>query len=532
MTDPTSAPSRRDLLSMIGVLGGSTAMYLAMYELGYAGEPSDAFRGPAKLSPPPPGSSVIVLGAGVAGMVSAMELRDAGYKVQVLEYQGRSGGRNWSLYGGDTFTELGGATQHVQFDPGHYLNPGPWRIPYHHQGILHYAQRVGVGMEPFMQINYNAYVHSLNAYGGKPKRYREVQGDFQGHVAELLGKCTKQGALDQKVTKEDQEILLRALRDWGALDSNYEYVKGIASSNKRGFERDPGGGLSAVPIPSNPDPLDQVLNGGLWTAIKQMSDHLHQYSIFQPKGGMGSIGKALGKELGPLIQYNSKVIDIRQDDKGVTVTYVDTVKGGPPRTATAGYCICTIPLPVLSQIPMTVGPKLKAAIDHMGYHPSMKVGLQFKRRFWEEDEQIYGGITYTDMPNVSIGYPNYNFFDRGKGVLLGAYVSGPESYGYTAKSPEERIKETLYWVSKVHPQAIAEFECGAAVSWHRVPWILGCASVWTEKTRAAHYENLCAMDGRIVLAGEHCSYLSAWQEGSVTSATDALKRLHAKVMGA
>ena len=119
---------------MIGVVAGSAAMYHAMTELGYAGR--RAFTGPIKLSPPPPGTSVLILGAGVAGMVAAMELRDAGYKVQVLEYNGRPGGRNWSLYGGDTYTELGGFTQKVGFDPGQYINPGPWRLPYHHQGIL------------------------------------------------------------------------------------------------------------------------------------------------------------------------------------------------------------------------------------------------------------------------------------------------------------------------------------------------------------------------------------------------------------
>ncbi len=59
-----------------------------------------------------------------------------------------------------------------------------------------------------MQLNFNAYVHSTKAYGGKPKRYREVQADFQGHVAELLGKACQQGQLDQKVSKEDREVLL------------------------------------------------------------------------------------------------------------------------------------------------------------------------------------------------------------------------------------------------------------------------------------------------------------------------------------
>src|SRR5665213_3188882 len=159
-------------------------------------------------SPSPSRRSLLSMIGGVAGMVAAMELRDAGYQVRVLEYNGRPGGRNWSLYGGDSYTELGGATQHVQFDPGQYLNPGPWRLPYHHRGILHYASRLGVAVEPFSQVNYNAYVHSTNAYGGKPQRYRKVQADFHGHVAELLAKCTQQNALDQKVSKQDREILM------------------------------------------------------------------------------------------------------------------------------------------------------------------------------------------------------------------------------------------------------------------------------------------------------------------------------------
>jgi monoamine oxidase len=59
---------------------------------------------------------------------------------------------------------------------------------------------------------------------------------------------------------------------------------------------------------------------------------------------------------------------------------------------------------------------------------------------------------------------------------------------------------------------------------------LGCSGAWTEAGREQHYDNLCALDGRIVLAGEHASRLPTWQEGSVVSATDAIIRLHAKAM--
>ena len=531
MSEETSGPSRRQLLSMIGMLGGSTAMYLAMYELGYA-SPTN-WKGPAKLEKAKPGASVLILGGGVAGMVAAMELRDAGYKVTVLEYQDRPGGRNMSLWGGDTVHELGGHVQNVQFDKGHYLNPGPWRIPYHHQGILHYAARCGVEMEPFMQINYNAYIHSTTGYGGKPKRYREVQADYQGHVAELLSKCTQQGALDQTVTKQDREILMQSLKEWGALDKNYAYTKNLISSGHRGYELNPGGGLTGEPIPSQPDALTDVLHGNLWGAIGQMSQHLHQYSIFQPKGGMGQIGKAFGIELGNLIQYNAKVIDIHQDDKGVTATYIDSRNGGAPRKAMADWCVCTIPASILSQIPMNVSGKMKAAINQIPYGAGLKIGLQMKRRFWEEDDRIYGGLTYTNQPSAMIGYPMWDYFSKGKGVLLGTYLMGAGAFVAAAKPPEERIKDALEYGENIHPgQYKANYECGVAVAWHRVPWTLGCSGQWTEEGRAAHYNDACALEGRIVLAGEHISRLPAWQEGAVTSATDAITRLHARVMSA
>jgi len=520
--------SRRDMFSLIGTLAGSAVMYEAMSSLAYAGEAG--YAGPPNLSGNVKGATVLILGSGLAGMTSAYELRKAGYKVKILEYQDRPGGRNWSLHGGDTYTELGGFTQHVAFDKGLYLNPGPWRIPYHHQGILHYCKLLKVPLEPFIQSNYNAYLHSTKAFGGKPQRFRHIQTDYQGYVAELLAKSTRQNALDQAVTKEDQEILLDSLRSWGALDKNYEYRIGEASSERRGYESDPGGGLTSVPTPSQPIGMQDLLHSKLWRMIGLSNGYETQQSMFQPVGGMGAIGKAFGAELKDVIQYNAKVTDIRQDAKGVTVTYHDTKKGGAPQQAHADWCICTIPASVLSQIPITVGAPMKAAIDNLSYGASAKVGLQFKRRFWEEDDNIYGGISYTDQPNSIIAYPNHGYFSGGKGVILGAYTFGPAAYEFSSLSPQERVAKSVEYGANVHPQYIKEFETGASVAWHRVPWTLGCAGSWTEELRAKHYNDLCALDGRIMLAGEHASRIPAWQEGAVLSALDAIRRLHQRVL--
>jgi len=521
--------SRRDLLSLIGAMAGSAAMYHAMTSLGFAAE--SPYKGPIRLDGDPRGASVLVLGAGLAGMTAALELRKAGYKVEVLEFNGRAGGRNWTLRGGDSFTELGGLKQTCEFESGLYINPGPWRIPYHHRALLDYCKRLNVALEPFIQLNHNAFLHASAAFGGAPQRIRSVKADFQGQIAELLAKAAMQSRLDEAVSKEDQELLLQALRSWGALDRDYSYNANLTSAEFRGYVRDPGGGLGSEPAPGAPVGLSDILKSRLWRYLQSFAHYNFQTTMFQPVGGMDMIGKAFAREVDGIIRYGAKVTRIQQDDRGVTVHYADATKPGEQRHATADWCVCTIPLSILSQLPLDVGAKMKSAIDAVPYAASVKIGLQFKRRFWEEDEAIYGGISYTDLPIRQIAYPNAGYNRAGKGVLLGAYLfNGANAFEFTAMQPAERVARAVEFGAAIHPQYTDEFENGVAVAWHRVPFTLGCSGDWSDEARAAHYDDLCQIDGRIVLAGEHASQLPAWQEGAILSALDAVARLHERVV--
>jgi monoamine oxidase len=520
---------RRDLVALIGAAAGAGAAYQAMTALGFAAESN--YSGPIQLRGDPKGASVVILGAGLAGLVAAYELNKAGYRVQVLEYEHRIGGRCWTLRGGDRFTDVGGVRQSCEFDSALYFNPGPWRIPYHHRALLDYCKRFKVALEPFVHVNYNAYVHSRNALGGKPQRVRHVMADFMGHIAELLAKAENAGALSELVIQEDREKLLESLRRWGALDSRYRYITGAASSDHRGFVKDPGGGLSGAPEFADPIGLSDLLNMDLWSDFGSRGEYEYQSPLFQPVGGMDMIARAFGREVGHLVRLDSKVTAIRQDGSRVTAVFEDANRRGKSETVKADWCICTIPLTILSQIPMDVGPAMKAAIGAVPYSTNVKVGLQFRRRFWEEDEAIYGGITFTDLPIRQISYPSTGFQSGGKGVLLGAYAGGTSGSEFTALSPQERIQRALGFGAMIHPQYAREFETGISVAWLRVPSALGCFALWSASARAEHYRNLCAIDGRILLAGEHASYLSAWQEGAVLSALDAIFRLHQRVIG-
>jgi len=523
--------TRRQALSLIGKTAGIAAMYQFMASLGIAADsPIKEGEEFEQLKGAPKGASILVLGAGIAGMTAAYELRKAGYSVKVLEYRPKAGGRCWTIRGGDSFTGLDGGTQKCEFDSGLYINPGPWRIPYNHYGILSYCKQFGVKLEPFIQVNYNAFVHSTTAYGGKPQRFRKIQADFQGHIAELLSKTVNQGALDKTLNSEEKKELLNALSRWGALDHDGKYGKSLESAERRGFATWPGGGLMPLATPSE-DILEgkELVKSRLWSRIITGQFHEFQSTIFQPVGGMDQVARGFEKQVESLIKYNVRVTEIHQDEKGVTVSYQNSTKPAGTLTEKADYCVCTLPLSILSQIPVNVSAPMKQAIDAVPYESAVKIGLQFKHRFWE-DEDIYGGISYTNTPISCIGYPNTDYGKGGKGVLLGAYIWGRNAYEFTAMSPKGMIDAALEYGSLIHPQYRKEFDNGIAVGWHRVPWTNGCHGIWTDESREKHYKNLCQIDGRIVLAGEHASYIPAWMEGAVLSAHDAIKRLHATIV--
>ena len=371
------------------------------------------------------------------------------------------------------------------------------------------------------------------AFGGKPQRYRHVQADFNGYIAELLAKATSQRKLDEAVTREDQEILLQALRGWGALDRELRL---------QGEPRAPATGAASTRIRAAGSPVRRFprsrsgstisCKSGLWQGLLPGANYEFQTTLFQPVGGMDMIARAFAREVGDLIRFNAKVKAIRQDARGVSAWSTRTPpipasrSPRPPTGASAPFR-CSI----LSQIELNVGAPMQNAIGAVPYAPALKVGLQFRRRFWEQDEGIYGGISYTDLPIRLIGYPCTGYGGAGKAVLLGAYtIFSVYAYEFTSLSPAERVAKAVADGAQIHPQYKEEFENGIAVAWHRNPAVLGCSGTWTDATREQHYDNLCALDGRILLAGEHASYLPGWQEGALLSSLDAIGRLHRRVL--
>ncbi|WP_204524860.1 flavin monoamine oxidase family protein [Priestia abyssalis] len=522
--------TRRDFLDQVGKVGGAVAVWGAMESLGLVGSPllasAKGFEAPKKsdlVMANKNGKKIIILGAGIAGMAAAYELGKAGYNCHILEARDRTGGRNWTIRGGTEETEINGVKQVAKFDKGQYMNAGPARIPQHHVTI-DYCRELGVELEVFCNVNEFSYYYQENAgpLSGKKIRKGTVKADTRGYVSELLAKAN-QSALDSSLTKEDIERLKNYLKGEGDLSSDYTY-KG---SSRRGYKELPGGA-------HKPGTLDQIysftelLQSGMMNSISGDYSFQQQPMMFQPVGGMDQIPKALERKLPGKITFGAEVQEIRQSADGVRIAY-KTKANGRAKEITGDYCICTIPLPVLKNIPADFDSQMKNAIKSINYATTGKIGLQFKNRFWENEDRILGGITTTNMDISQIWYPSSDFLSQ-KGVLIGYYNFGQNAVEYGNLSLAQRQAKALAQGGKIHPQYAKEFETSFSVAWHKIKFNEGGWASYSESDLRNYYPILNKPQGRIYLAGEHLSYLTGWMAGAFESARIAVSQIHEKVL--
>jgi monoamine oxidase len=509
-----------------GQAGGYSAAFMVMRSMGLLAEP------PAQSTPfqiPPStgrGMRVVVLGAGIAGLVAAYELRKAGFECTVLEARDRPGGRSWSIRGGDTVEFVDGTRQQCTFDQGLYLNAGPGRIPSIHRTILGYCRELGVAMEVEVNTSRSALVQGDHIFDQKPIEQREAINDMRGHVAELLAKAIRKGALDEEITTDDRERMLAFLRTFGDLGPNYAY----GGSTRAGVARHASADVEEER--RQPLPLHALLDATFWQGLA-LEENLHQQAtMLQPAGGMDRIPYAFAKRLGSIVKYRCPVTEIRKTASGVRIGYAE----GPGRTMRsldAAYCVCTLPISIVNTTPSDFSPRLAAALKEVSYAAAYKIAWE-SRRFWEQDDNIYGGISWLSNGPISlesggvlanIWYPSDHLLSD-KGVLIAGYGQDAGAFG-ALPSVAAKLAASRAAVEKLHPGRGKELTKPLYVAWGQLPFSLGS---WA-RTGPGYYEGpyrqMLAGEDRIYFAGDHCSHINTWQEGAVLSAQHAVGKIAA-----
>jgi monoamine oxidase len=510
--------TRRAFLEWLGAVGGVGATYLGMQAMGLLNTPASAAEPFALPRASGNGRSVVVLGAGIAGLVAAYELQRAGWNVTVVEARDRVAGRVWTVRGGDRVVQTGRPDQVAEFDEGLYLNAGAARIPSAHHNILGYARSLGVPIEVMVNSNRAEKID----VGGRVIQQRQLVNDVRGRVSELLAKAVNRGALDAEIPGGEREAMLGFLGFYGELDRSGEYVPRGRSGYVREFGAYQNLGRLRAGLP-----LRDLLSApaiGLPLMFEEFFDQ--QAPMFQPVGGMDRIAHALYERVRGSVRLNSPITGIRRAGERVRIHH-----GPGDQVTEADYCICALPANLLAKIPSDFSPAKKAALRDIPYGPSVKVAFE-SRRFWEQDEFQYGGLGWTDQINENLIYPSGDW-NAQKGVLVAGYCAGwmgrdnPERF--TAMSHEERIDICRRSVERLHPGRSRELTKPLTVAWALTPWSEGVGPIsddFGDPPRGERYRELLRPEGPIFFAGEHLSYVIFWQEGAALSAHEALKLLH------
>jgi monoamine oxidase len=505
--------TRRRFLGHLGAVGGSSLVMTAMTSM-------DLMAGQAGVRPTlsgrPEKAKVLVLGAGVSGLVVGYELGKLGYDFRILEARDRVGGLTWTVRRGSEHTEINGERQVCTFDEGQYVNVGAWRIPYTHTGVLNYCKELGVPLQIFLNEADGSYFYyegtAAGALSNQRVRLREVKADLIGQINELLVKAIDQRRLDLPFTADDQERLVTYLVAQGYLDTSNRAYKAFV-------DRGPG----------TPYQLSALLQSGFGSRVRSIPprDGTTAAPMFHPVGGMDQFAKGFERAIGrQRITLNADVQSVHQTDTGVKVTYTNTRNGKKTET-TADYVVICLPLSVLAGVDVNLSPEMMEAVRATTYSNSAKMGLAMKRRFWEEDDQIFGGHLYSNLPLGQFSYPSHDYFSK-KGVLLGLYINA--GVGTLLDQPiSERIEHVLLHASKVHPQIREEFESAYAVWWRRVKYSQGGFAPGAPPARRAQFAK---MDNRILIGSAATAPYSQpdWQEGAVAAAWQALASLHERAM--
>ena len=517
--------TRRQFLLRVGQVGGYGAAFTMMQALGLL--PIAATKALPVRGIRGGGKRIVILGGGIAGLVSAYEMTKLGYSCTLLEARDRVGGRNWTIRRGSRVTFTNGMEQTCAFDDGLYFNAGPARLPSIHTHMLNYCRELGVPLEVEINTTRSALLQSDNFNGGKPVVQRQLVNDTRGHISELLSKCIRQGALDQDIDAEDRARMLSFLRAYGDLTPDYRFT----GTSRSGYKTVPGAGPQDG-VPYDPLPMHALLDTNLWQGLltEEMIDW--QATMFQPVGGMDQIPRAFEKKLGNVIRHNAEVKRIRQSENGVQVAWKDRTSGRI-EIIEADYCICAIPLTTLKNVDGDFSPEVVQVLNNATYDSAYKIAWQ-SRRFWEQEHNIYGGLSFLRQTVDVVWYPSYNLFSPQGAIVSGYSIENGTPFG-KLPTVQAKLDASRQAIEKLFPGRGNELHDPVYISWGQIPFNLGS---WISGKRDQNgfgeqnphdYAVITRPDRRLYFAGDHTSHIVGWQEGAAFSAIRAVNMIGDRV---
>ena len=448
-----------------------------------------------------PGKRVIIIGAGMAGLVAGYELARAGHDPLILEAQSRVGGRIYTLR---------------KFAPGLYAEAGAMRIPRVHDLTLGYIEHFGLELRPFVMGNPKGLVY----VGGKRMTAAQagLTPDELGFAVAEHERGRSFGDLWEEATRDLRAWLeTDQVAGWERIRREYDGYTLREFLEMKGFSE------GAIEMYGVMNFVEAGINNAVVEEFRE--DFGKAYEDMQEiVGGADRLPNALYAELADRVRFGAEVHALDQDADSVTVHF----KTEAGRYAITGdYAIVTLPFSVLRQVEVMTpfSREKQRAIRQLNYSASTKVLFQVRERIWETDDGIFGGATVTDLPIRRMNYPTPDP-TTSRGMLLASYTWDQDAARWGAMDEETRLEEALEDVSKIHPRIRDVYEVGASHAWSDDRYANGAFALFEAGQQTQLQADIVRPEGRIHFAGEHCSLYHAWIQGALESGLRAAQAIH------
>jgi len=502
-----------------------------------------------------PRKSVMVLGAGMAGLCAAHELLRLGHSVKIIEGNTRIGGRVWTK----------------RFSDGQYHELGAMRIPAGHDYTRHYISVAGLdgSLRRFITShdNANCFYHLRGGVERIRNAAATLLQQYQINAAEraLVNSAVAPAIFGVQLANVISGLSnadVDALFGHGPLTSKVAYLDRLSLGD---FLEQTVSGADAKELVGVTTGLevwwDKALTMFLRDEITGTSVGLQEIA-----GGTDLLPTNLSKiYCEPHIQCNTEVVAIHRTKKGATVWTQPSDKPEPPESHEVDHLICTIPFSVLRCMDLSgFSARKMRAIRNLNYADSTKVLLHCSKRFWEmggPNDRIIGGASFSDQITRATYYPSdhappvdallgdqqrrelgargsYTAFgaldqtqltpvqeNSGAGVLVGSYNWGRDARRLGAQGESERMETVISVVEKFHPTLRNYVDDSASISWGSYPWSRGAFCFMSPEDLRLYYQDSIKSEGTVYFAGEHCSLDQGWIQGAIISGLRSIEEI-------
>ncbi len=458
--------TRRDLLRTAGAAGAGLAL-------------AGALGRPAANGATAP--RIAIVGAGLAGLTCALDLRKAGYRADVYEGSDRIGGRCLSIRG--------------FFADGQIGERGGELIDSGHESLIDLAESLGLELDDLIEGEAKG-TEPLGWFDGAPYSWDDATRDFKKIYKTLQSdvEAAPFPTLWDSSTKRGRQLDQMSVVDWiedsvpGGIKSKLGQLLDVAYNIEYGAESKDQSSLNLVYLLGYSDRSFQIFGE---------SDE--RYHI---RGGNDQLATRLAETIGlEKIQLGTKLVSIAKNGSDFDLWLS---KSGSSFKKTFDKVVLALPFSILRTLDYDHAgfePLKKTAIAEQGMGTNSKLHVQFSRRHWNQLGS--NGETYSDRGYQSTWEVSRS--QKGKSGILVDYTGGKIGAAFTGPV-EQRTQQFLAQIEPVLPGLSAQYNGKATLDyWTGNPWSKGSYSYWKvgQYTKFSGME--AAQQGNCHFAGEHTS---------------------------